>query len=293
MRAFSPFMSGVWATLLALLTACGGEQTSGSTGTDSLDVNLADEVQRQVRSFPSPVQLAALLKQAGAQYNGGLLHPENRVSSYQTTTPQALNLGVYSADMAYANIFEQRQVASRYLAAVRSLSSKLGLDGVFGRNLEDRVRANEQNQDSLVAIFSETLAEIKTRLHENQQPQILNFMFVGGFVEGLHLAIGTYKARPNEQLLKSIGEQKFNIEQLMEYVEPLKTEAGFAEVHAQLVKLKAVFDQVTITYTAPTGESNTQGEVVRVQNQNNVQITPEVVQQLEATLAPLRKQIVG
>lgn len=290
-----------YLTVLALaaglaLGGCkgGGTEGGGTATTDSLDINLADQANRIINSFPSPAQMAAMLKRAGAPYDASLLNPDANVTNYQTSVAKALNLGIYSADLAYANLNEQRQVALKYLSAVRRLASDLGLDGVFGQSLETRVRANEQQQDSLVSIFAETLAEIKNRLHENQQPQVLNFMFTGGFVEGLHLSLGLYKTKPTEELATQIGEQKINLERLMEYLEPFKAEAGFADIHAKLVALNTAYQAVQITYTAPTAEAAPAqaNGVVHVQNQNTVTITPEAINQIRAALAPLRQAIV-
>lgn len=286
----------LFALAISLLGAgCkgGGNTGDGTHPHDSLDVNLADQANRIINSFPSPAQMAAMLKRAGAPYDANLLNPDANVANYQTTVAKALNLGVYSADLAYANLNEQRQVALKYLSAVRRLAQDLGLDGIFGQSLENRVRANEQHQDSLVAIFAETLADIKTRLHENQQPQILNFMFAGGFVEGLHLALGLYKTKPSEELATQIGEQKINLESLLEYLEPFKAESGFAPIHAKLLALKAAYAEVAIEYTAPAAEAPAPASgVVHVQNRNTVRISPEAIGKIREALAPLRASIV-
>lgn len=282
-----------------LFVSCGSDKPGGGNAgaggaQDSLDLAAAKEAKQLVKSFPSPMQLAQLLKRAGATYNGDLLNPQNRVTNYQTTPVRSMNLGVYSADMAYANVFEQKQEALKYLSAVRRLANDLGLEGVFDKDLENAVRRNENNQDSLVRIFSNTLADLKTRLHQNQQPQILNLMFAGGFIEGLYLALETYQDAPNPEIAQQIGEQKFNLEQLLEYTRPYKDEPEFAEVYSGLLQLQRVFAKVKENYSGPDEQATAQEDgVVTVGNDLKLEVTPEIIKELQNITLPLRQQIVA
>lgn len=107
-----------WLVSMAVatfLTACGGDPPAQ----DALNIDQAqdstakaDRMAQTKKIFfniPSPMETAALLKKTGAQYNGKILNDVNKVDSYTAASQQALNLGVYGADLSYASVFNHTQ----------------------------------------------------------------------------------------------------------------------------------------------------------------------------------------
>lgn len=280
------------ALLLALLTACGGGNENAPAENLAAESD-AEEQDDAIRNFPSPIQLANILKNAGADYEPELLNPEGKVTKYQTTGAQALNLGIYSADMAYANVFDKRQDALKYMSAVRRLSDKLSLDGIFTKQLETKMDKYKDQPDSLQRVYAQTLSEVKTQLRENGQGEVLNLMFVGGFVEGLFFATKIYANQPSKALANSIAEQKLNLERLLEYVTRHKDEPDFKVAYDGLVKLQKVYEEVTIEYNAPAqaAEGKTNGVIV-IENSNTINISDATIAAIRNEVEPLRRAIV-
>jgi len=66
-------------------------------------------------SVPSPIQIAILTKELGIEYNKNILNSSKKYFAYNTSFTQALNLGVYGADLAYVNIYENKNIFTKNL----------------------------------------------------------------------------------------------------------------------------------------------------------------------------------
>ena len=72
------------------------------------------------RAAPTPME-TALVQKTGATFSTDHLHSAMAASNYVTSDRQAINLGVYGADLSYATIFEENAVSLTYLEVVKSL----------------------------------------------------------------------------------------------------------------------------------------------------------------------------
>lgn len=280
---------------LLLLAGCGRDAKQDTQQTDTLlsaeDSLKTAELDAIVATFPNPIQLANLLKNAGAKYKDGLLNNPKNVSNYQTTEVRAVNLGIYSADMAYSHVFDKRQDALKYLSAVRQLSEQLNLGGIFDKKLESSIQANQDNPDSLTKLFSQTLSRVKERLIENREGEILNLMFSGAFVEGLYIAVQLYADNRSQEMANQIAEQKINLQRLVRQVEVYKEDASFRRMHNTLAQLTKAYDGVIVEYQAPTEPAKVEaGKPIQLGGRNNIQISDAQIQKLLETITPLRNQ---
>ncbi|MBL7984091.1 MAG: hypothetical protein JNM91_03795, partial [Flavobacteriales bacterium] len=97
--------SGWTLGLLALfMAACGGDQPQQNTlqadpTADSTQAARVRKTKNIFHNIPSPMETAALLKKAGAEYDKDILNDPNNRSKYTSASKQALNLGIYGADL--------------------------------------------------------------------------------------------------------------------------------------------------------------------------------------------------
>jgi hypothetical protein len=156
---------------------------------DTTQLISPDDVETEV-SLPSPLRLATIFKRAGLGFNEKGLNPISNVKKYTSGQYiQALNLGVYSADMAYCVLNLQYEKAKDYLKTSKELASHLGLSSAFEtRSLGKRFEHNLGNEDSLVLIVSELQMETDLLLEKNKQSYISSLIFTGAWLEALHTA---------------------------------------------------------------------------------------------------------
>ena len=165
-----------WFAILVVfagLTACGGSEpkkTEAVVDTTAKVESYEKAVETVLDELPTPSQIPALLETTGAEYNSSLVNPLDRVSSYTTTTGKAaLNLGAYTADLAYLCVYDKAQDAISYIKTSQKLSQHIGIALPDGGIIEKRVEANLSNRDSLVKIVNEGVKVADQYLKENEQ----------------------------------------------------------------------------------------------------------------------------
>ena len=77
------------------------------------------EVGNKLFNVPSPVEMALLIKETEGSFNEEWLHSPSSVSSYSTKFQQAINLGVYSADLGYLLGLVQADHGSKIVEGLR------------------------------------------------------------------------------------------------------------------------------------------------------------------------------
>jgi len=152
-----------WALTLAavLVSGCGGAPQTGTQTKqelrDSAKVKAsAYEGAMVYYSLPSPLEVAYIVENSGINYEPGVLHKTELGVRYSTTRSQAVNLGIYGSDLSYSILFNQQQVALKYLDCIKDLSA--GLD-VFDTTSIKKLRAMEENihdKEKLKKIVAQT-----------------------------------------------------------------------------------------------------------------------------------------
>jgi len=235
---------------LLLLSSCGG----GGTNQDTLHVDQAADSTAQARqqrtkaifhNIPSPMETAALLKKAGAQYDKDILNDPNRNSSYTSAGKQALNLGIYGADLSYASVYNNTHESMLFTAAAQNLAKQLNISSAFDQEVVDRMEANRDKRDSLLDIISNTYGEVDAYLKENDRANISALMMTGGWIEGLYIATAVCAAHDTPELRQRIAEQKLPLADLIALVSSYsETDPNVAGVLKDLRGLEAAFSGV-------------------------------------------------
>lgn len=226
------------------ITNVQGDTTVSNDGSN----NKLEKVQAIFYSIPSPMEMASLLKKAGTSYNSTMLNPITNVTKYTSSRRQALNLGVYGADLSYASIYNQNQESIIYLSCAKQLADKLGVTNAFSNATLDRMEANVENRDSLLEIVSDSFYTLDAYLKENGRENISAMVITGGWIEGLHLAttIARQQDEISDELRTRIADQKYSLGDLIELVDSYKASGGLDGILADLESLQAIYDEVEI-----------------------------------------------
>jgi hypothetical protein len=204
------------------------------------------------------METAALLKKAGAEYDKDILNDVKHVNDYTSASKQALNLGIYGADLSYASVYNNTQESMLYTSCAQQLSKKLGVDNAFNEQVVSRLEQNRNNRDSLLSIISETYWQVDGYLKENQRDNISALMIAGGWVEGLYIASQVAAQHDTPELRQRIAEQKLPLIDLLELVKTYSPDdPAVASVQTDLEKLTDLFkDVVTPTGAATVTQEN-------------------------------------
>ncbi len=263
-------MSG-WTIGLAgllLLSACGGEQQPQDTlnvdhTADSTQALRAKRTKNIFHNIPSPMETAALLKKAGAEYDKDILNDVKHVDNYTSASKQALNLGIYGADLSYASVNNNTQESMFYTSCAKKLADKLGVSNAFNDSVLDRMEANRNERDSLLKIISETYWSVDGYLKENGRDNISALMIAGGWVEGLYIATQVTKMHDTPELRQRIAEQKLPLGELLALLATYSTDdPAVTGVKTDLEALNVLYASVTVGDAGKSTVSQVNGVTV-------------------------------
>ncbi len=224
---------------------------SSQTKTDTLS-----QVQKQAfnqakavfYALPSPVETATMLENLGVKFTDKYLHTTADVEKYNTTSSEALNLGIYTADMSFCALYEQNQAVIDYLSTVKKLSERLGIAGFFNDSTLQTFQNNINNKNKIINSISESYSQSTSFLDEQERTEIASTVIVGGWIETLHLTLNMLKdvdlknnkADVNDIMLN----QQFTLEDLIGMLELFKDDKYIANLEDKLLELKKTFDKV-------------------------------------------------
>ena len=262
---------------------------------DPLDGDLIEQI---IKSIPNPIEITALMKESGVAYDRNRLNNYVNSSKYTTNFKKALNLGVYSTDLGFANMYGKTQDAIHYLDAVQDLSEGLAIDQFFEYSTLKSL-AEKENLSQLIQTTIRNFEKINNHLHDQKRDVISALLLTGGWIESTYLTVEVYqksasKPQVKKLLKEKIGEQKLVIDRLMLLLDIYSSKPQVPQLIASLRKVQDIYDDVEL------GESK--GEVRVVENSDGtitfeevgegyVKITDAQVKQITTLITQIRKDI--
>ena len=242
----------VCAVLSALLVSCNNGTSEDEIIGENPDTTAKSIEQQKIsaqnvfNSIPGPGELGRLVEDAGLDYDGTMPNSPGDMNKYVSDNFKALNLGLYGADMAYANIHQQSQESMLFLKCVNTLCKNLGIAGVFDEKTVDRLEANKENKDSLLTIINKSFLQADEFLRENQRPHTSSLMVAGGWIEGLYLSAKVGTQSKNKKFIKKMSEQAQSLNDLITLVETAKVSGDGTFVVEGLKDLKISYAKIPV-----------------------------------------------
>lgn len=200
-----------------------------------------------IQSFPSPVEVSSIIKKAGLKYNEKLLNPAGNKNKYDNNYKKALNLGIYSTDLGYINIYQNNQNAFSYLSAVKTMADGLNL----GKHMDlgaITTLALENNLNALLAETSGTFEKMNNDLWEQKKAELSALILTGGWLETLYLTCAVARKRPNaakqfeiKELNEQIAQQKVILDQLLTVLDKYQKGKEMKSLIGELKDLRKLF----------------------------------------------------
>jgi hypothetical protein len=286
--------------LLTLTVSCksGGQgNNAGDEIPDSVlnqGVEISEDVMQDiVENLSSPVEMAALIKDLGVPYSNKYISPTNRVGNLTTAYQQALNLGIYAADLGYLNLYNKNTAVIDYLSAIKTLSDQIKVGQFFDFTMLKRLATNSQNLDSLMYISVHSFNQMDNYLHANNRSNLSTLIVTGVWLEGLYLGTQVYKVSPDKLLAERIGEQKLTLEQLILILDKYTKDKQYAHLVEELKVIKELYKPVVIRYEKGEPEMvEENGMLTIVQHDKSiVEISPEQIALLITATEEIRNRL--
>lgn len=248
---------------------------AGMTAAKEVAAPVNDDIVHSIlQSIPSPLELSVLIKNTkGADYNTKDLNDPKADSRYNTNFKKALNLGIYSADLGYANIYGKTTDALSYLNSVRVLADGLSIGQFFDYNT---LKTLAESRDSLPELIQNTTVnfdKINNKLREQKRENLSILMLTGGWLEISHLTCLVYNRTKAKDLRDKIAEQKITLDQLLFVLDIYQSKPEFPDLINDLKELKKNFDKVQIETIRGTSKTVVKGGVLVVEDDDQQKIT--------------------
>lgn len=288
------FTVAVLGTAL-FFTSCGNggqnvieDEIDDSINEEELVVNNLDKAKQVFYSLPSPIETAMLMKRAGAKYNEDFLNSTDNIANYTTQKSMALNLGIYSADLSFASMFDQSPASIKYLAATKKLADGLGILNAVEQSTVKRMETNVNNRDSLMEIISETLMNSNSFLKENDKAEVAALILTGGWIEGLYIATKIAKSTSaNKELVNRIIDQRLSLKTLNSLLQEYKDDETISSVYTDLQRISILYDKVEVT-TSKIETEVKEGQSTTLKSSTKISITDDVFNDICTTVDEIR-----
>lgn len=288
-----------------LLTACGGKESKSAeelvneneksekkTSKPAISKEVLSDI---VKSIPSPLEISFLIKDLGIKYDKAVLNSADNIAKYNTNYKQALNLGIYSTDLGYANIYQQTQDALYFLTAVKDMSEGLKIGQYFDFNTIKKLASNNNNLDSLLLVTNSNLEKINEHLQEKDRADLTILILTGGWLEALYLTCEVAKKQPNELLNNRIGEQKIILDQLLLLLSFYEEDANIKSLIDDMNELQTIYDGVKITYEYKESQAKEENGILIVEDNTSSKInfTSKDLDNILSVSMKIRKKIIS
>jgi len=288
--------------IVSSLAACKSSVNKGDTGMaipDSIlnqGLEISEEVmQNIVQNISSPVEMAALIKELGVDFSNNYISSTQRVDRLTTSFQQALNLGIYGADLGYLNMYNRTTSVVDYLTSIKTLADAIKVGQFFDFNTLKRLATNSQNLDSLMYISVHSFNEMDNYLHNINRTNLSALIVTGVWIEGLYLGTQVYKTAPVDILAERIGEQKLTLEQLVLILEKYTQDRQYSDLLDELNKLSDLYRNVIIRIEKGQPEMiEENGMLTIVQNDKSiVEMSPEQLNEIIETTEQVRNTLIN
>lgn len=231
------------------LSSCGGGEKSEDT--DSVDTAKTEEpktgpVSETFFQVPSPGEMLTFIKMVGGKNNKNIsfLNPPANNKNYTDAKLQALNFGIYSCDLSYCSIFEIGSESLKYFKIVKTMGDQIGVSTAIKPEVIKRLESNISSPDSLAVITDDVYFSSFEALEDSKQGPTLALVVAGGWIESIYIAINLAKYEPNSPVIERLADQKYTLENLIEFLKKHEADPNVAAVKVDFEALLAEFNKM-------------------------------------------------
>ncbi len=238
--------------------------------------------------LPSPYEIISYIEQNELVFNTKLLNPLSNKDKYLVSTDRKINIGIYSADVAYMVFFKKDQNIGEYFKIIDALCKEESFPSVLDEALKNRITQNNFNADSLSVLSTEIYQRTVDNMVESGQKSSYALLLSGSLVETLYLIIHSGH-KDIAYIKKRIAEQKLMFDDLFALLEKLKKNKNINETMDELQGIKNAFSRINIK-TNKLKMAQLKGNAYNLSGENVFEFTNATYDSLVLEITKLRKQ---
>lgn len=250
-----------------MLASCGDKTAEGSEEVSTADSTKTEVAATSTETFfqvPSPGEMLTFIKMIGGKNNKNtsfLNSPDNQ-KNYTDAKLKALNFGIYSCDLSYCSIFEIGAEALKYFKTVKQLGDQIGVSSAIKPEVLKRLEGNLGSPDSLSVITDDVYFSSFETLESGQQGPTLSLVVAGGWIESMYIATNLTKFEANSPVIERLADQKYTLDNLVEFLKKYETDANVAAVLVDFKALQSEFLKISEKDAAPVASNDKDKKVI-------------------------------
>ena len=224
---------------------------SKNNGIKTLDVSIENEVNCSVfQDFEIPPPSKFMFAEGKSQPDFEMLFTTSNISNYQTIYEKSIALGVFSADLVYANVFQNANFVNEYYKIVLDLSYELGITEVYSID-DSELFLNPENFDTLTYIINNSIQNTCSQLNNSNAYDKLPFVIYGGWLESVYLLSATIVNNQNlpEEFFKQLANQGNVIESLIKFYNEILLNSELFDVNHRIQSIIKDLDMLKILFS--------------------------------------------
>ncbi|MDF1549724.1 MAG: hypothetical protein P1P88_17990 [Bacteroidales bacterium] len=286
-----------FAVAASLIFSCSGGSDTDQEQDSIIDLNsldtgviITDGSTEIIYLVSTPGEIVEVLNESNLGFKVGLIHDFTESENYLVQSSQAINLGIYSADLAYCAYYDELNSSANLFVAVQDLCKKLEVSYLLESIQLNRVKNNLHSPDSIKRLSKEYNKKIYDHFLENKKENLLSLISLGGFIESLYLATNNIENfEPDSEISRLLAEQKYTFEVIRDYIVQQKGDDQISFVLDDIKKLDSFFAEVKPTSDEKTTVKNNNGKIV-IGGKNNLLLTKTQYKKLKETIDGIRSK---
>jgi len=228
--------------LIAGFSSCNNNKGAKKESPQLSEDMIEKEVEEYIYPLPSTFEVTNMLNEIEANYIFDIANKPENASKYFTEKSKAINLGVYTADLAYATTYNQKSDVQRYFQVIELLVRELDMTSAFPENLPDQILENGDNKEELTKLITEMFQNTYTFLNKQGRTEVSYLVLAGTVYEGLylttHISQNTFQ---NPKLIETILFQKQPLIELGEMLEKYKDSELLSETYNDIDTINKIY----------------------------------------------------
>ena len=243
-----------------IASACKYNQSTTQSVDEKVE-SFRQTISRVLPDMEKPGDIAMLIELTGADYVPELVADTTNTDMYFGDPDwAALNLGLFTADLAYSSAFYETTQSLATLKACQLLANDLEMGETFQTALLDYYsnEITEEEKDSIISMLQLETGKIKENFNTTDRKRLYTAFATGLLIENLHLATGIIETYPDDllpedakalilrEMLLVVIELRTNLDELIDLIGEVLTDDDPKILLKELVELQSMFKEIDI-----------------------------------------------
>jgi hypothetical protein len=290
------YLSVILVLLPVLWSGCTSEKEQEKKTMSKADTLVrelsAQQYEQVIYTVVPPGDIIKNFHKYGIQYKSDIIHDVRKVDSYLTFKSRALNLGIYSVDLAYTAYFGKMHHSNKILDAVLQLLTDLNIREVFDESILEKAMQHSHEPDSVKQLAKNTSKQIYSYLVSHNRDNILALFSVGAFVEILYQGFGETAYEKEGLLVKFLSDQRFTAEILYDFVAQYRDDPQVAFILPDIKKINNIYNELSKNESPPV-IADASKNVISIKQGQKAYFTEEQYNRLKEVISDLREKYVS